>query len=152
MTIRLRAPQDLAAGLVFMAFAAAFRLGGRHYETGSAASMDAGYMPMLLSTLLFILGAACATRAVLPGRAAEARIGRLPLRAVSAVAGAVILFALTLDHIGFPLAMFASLVTVSFGARLVRPVEAVVTAALLTAFGWFVFIRLLGIQFPMGPF
>ena len=120
MTLRLRAPRDLAAGLVFMAFATAFWLGAQDYEAGSAARMGPGYLPLLLSGILFLFGLVCAARAfVVTGDA----IGRIPLKPVAVVAGAVILFAVLLN-----------------------------TAAILTAFGWAVFIRGLGIQFPAGPF
>jgi hypothetical protein len=152
MMARVRSQKDLAAGLVFMAFAALFWLGARGIPAGTAARMDAGYMPMLLSTLLGLLGAACALRAFFVGDPEEGRIGRIPLRPVCAVAGAVLLFALTLDLLGFPPAMFAALVLVALGGAKPRPVEIVAAAAILTAFGWFVFIRLLGIQLPMGWF
>ncbi|WP_270934538.1 tripartite tricarboxylate transporter TctB family protein [Falsiroseomonas oryzae] len=150
--MRLRSARDVAVGLVFLGFAALFWWFGRDHPTGTAARMDAGYFPMLLSALLALVGAACVLRGLFAGDPEEGRIGAIALRPVALVAGAVLLFALTLDLVGFLPAMFASLVLVGFAGTERRPLESVIAAAVLTGFGWLVFIRLLGLQFPMTGF
>jgi putative tricarboxylic transport membrane protein len=54
--IRIRSPQDLAAGLLFMGLAAFALWIARDYPVGTAVRMSSGYFPLLLCLLLMAIG------------------------------------------------------------------------------------------------
>ena len=53
---RVRSPQDLGAGVVFIVIGIAGILFGQDLAFGSAARMGPGYFPMLLSWLIIAIG------------------------------------------------------------------------------------------------
>ena len=66
MSAKPKDTPDLIAGLVLMAVAAFFGWHTRALEIGTSLRMGPGYFPMVLSILLFILGALVAMAARLP--------------------------------------------------------------------------------------
>jgi hypothetical protein len=56
MRISVTNQKDFFAGLMFVAFGAAFALGARAYRIGEAARMGPGYFPLVLGCLLAALG------------------------------------------------------------------------------------------------
>ena len=54
--VRVRSPQDLGAGVVFVVIGVAGYYFGRDLAFGSAARMGPGYFPMLLSVLIIAIG------------------------------------------------------------------------------------------------
>ena len=55
--MRIRAPKDFWAGVMFFAFAVVAILAARGYSLGTAGKMGPGYFPLLLGGVLGVLGA-----------------------------------------------------------------------------------------------
>lgn len=104
--IRVKSPQDLGAGLVFIAIGAAGILFGRELTYGSAARMGPGYFPTLLSYLIIAIGLVIAFRGfTIDGPS----IQRIPLRPISLVVISILAFGFLIEVIG--LALTAILLT-----------------------------------------
>ena len=135
--VRVRSPQDLGAGLVFVAIGAAGIVFGQDLAVGSAARMGPGYFPMLLSGLIIAIGLLLATRGVM---VEGAPIERIHLRPLLAIVGAILMFGILIDRIG--LALTAALLTIgsAYARRDVDLKETLLLAAGLALFVVGVFV------------
>jgi hypothetical protein len=61
---RVKSPQDLGAGIVFVLIGAAGIVFGQDLAFGSAARMGPGYFPTLLSYLIIAIGLVLAVKSV----------------------------------------------------------------------------------------
>ena len=104
--IRVKSPQDLGAGLVFITIGAAGIIFGRELTYGSAARMGPGYFPTILSFLIIAIGLIIAFRGFSVDGPA---IQRIPLRPISLVVIAILAFGYLIEIIG--LALTAILLT-----------------------------------------
>ena len=99
-----RSLRDVASGLVVVALGLAFAVGATTYAIGSAARMGPGFYPLVVGTLLVVLGVVIVVRS---GREADAeRISTPAWRALAFVVGAVMFFALTARGLGLVPSIF----------------------------------------------
>jgi hypothetical protein len=105
--VRLRSPQDLGAGLLFVAIGAAGIVFGQDLAMGSAARMGPGYFPALLSYLIIAIGLVLAVRSLLID---GPRIEPIHFRPLFAILAAILAFGVLIDRIG--LALTAAVLTV----------------------------------------
>lgn len=96
--------QDVAAGLMFIAFGAAALWFGRDLAIGSASFMEAGYLPRVMGILMVALGVVVAAQGILHG---APPIQPLALRPFLVLIAAVALFALMLGRAGLVLTTIA---------------------------------------------
>ena len=147
---------DLAAGLVFIAIAAAFAWAALDVRMGTLLRMGPGYFPLVLSVLLAALGALMLLRGARrpaapagPGQG-QGTSFRVAWRPLLLVCGSALFFALTLGGLGLPLTTFATLLIAASASPQVRPAEALLTAAAFAAGAWVVFAMLLGLPFRLA--
>jgi hypothetical protein len=143
--VRVRSPQDLGAGLVFVLIGLAGIVFGQDLTTGSAARMGPGYFPMLLSGLIIAIGLVLAVRGlVLNGPPIE----RIHLRPLFAIVAAVLVFGALIDRAG--LAITATLITIgaAYARREVNVKETVLLAAGLALFTVGIFVYALAQPLP----
>ena len=114
---------------------------------GTAAQMGPGYYPILLSIILIGLGTAIAFGF---GGESEDPGEIISLRGFLLVAGAPVIFALTIRTLGFLPATFLAVFAASLADRSATLVQALVTAIGLTVFCVAVFIY--GIEMPYPLF
>ena len=144
--LRVRKPQDLGAGLLFIAFGAAGLWFGRDYAIGTAARMGPGYFPALLSWLLVIIGIYVAARAfVIEGPP----IAAVRWRSALAVLAAVAVFGLLIQRAGTAIALVAVVCVAAFATRETRWKEVVPLALFVSAFCVVVFILALRQPLPL---
>ena len=62
--IKVRSPQDLGAGVVFVTIGAAGLYFGQDLAFGSSARMGPGYFPTILSTLIIVIGLVLAVKSL----------------------------------------------------------------------------------------
>src|SRR4051794_12240859 len=111
MTLRIQSPQDAGAAIILIAIGLAGLWFGRDYDLGSVSRMGPGYLPMLLSVSLLVLGAVIGLRAVtIEGPPIEA--GRWYPSLLILVA--VLVFALLIDRAGLAASTFAVAVICAF--------------------------------------
>ncbi|RVO73538.1 tripartite tricarboxylate transporter TctB family protein [Sinorhizobium medicae] len=91
--------KDIGAGLFFMGVGLLYgTIAWFGLPIGSALDMGPGYFPLILSSMLFVLGIAIAGRG-LKSRPAE-RFGKLPWRGIVLLSGATVIFAAFIDDFG----------------------------------------------------
>jgi hypothetical protein len=101
--LRVKKPEDLGAGILFILFGIAGLWFGKDYAVGTAARMGPGYFPMLLSWLLIAFGAFIAARAfVIQGP----KIEPFRWRSILLVFAAIASYALTIQRLGLAVAAF----------------------------------------------
>ncbi|MCX8995539.1 tripartite tricarboxylate transporter TctB family protein [Rhizobiaceae bacterium BDR2-2] len=139
----------IVAGLVALWIA-------RDYDIGTFISMGPGFFPVAVSGCLVVFGVLVLLMSGRDLPEGERRAGTpVPflhrLRVLAAIAGAIVLFGLTLRSLGLPVAAFLLV----FVAGLARPVEhplvAIATAAVLSAFTTLLFVVLLKLNIPILP-
>ena len=148
MRIRVRNPQDLAAGLFFLAIAGGALWVAWDYPTGTALRMSSGYFPRLLCLLLALIGLFVALRSlVVDGPALTA----VRLRPVLLVTAAVVAFAYSVQTLGLVLATVLITVIGGFASPQVRVLEMAAVAMLLAIMATAIFIWGIGLPIPIWP-
>jgi len=143
--LRVKKPQDVGAGLLFVAFGVVGLWFGRDYTLGTSAQMGPGYFPALLSWTLIVIGAFVAARAfVIEGPP----ITPVNWRSVLSVVATVAVFALLLQRWGAAIAFAAVVAVASFATRESRWKEVVPLALLVSAFCIVVFVY--GLKQPLS--
>jgi putative tricarboxylic transport membrane protein len=148
MRIRVRNPQDLAAGLFFLAIAGGALWVAWEYPTGTAVRMSSGYFPRLLCLLLALIGLFVALRALaVDGPALTA----VRLRPVLLVSAAVAVFAYSIQTLGLVLATVLITMIGGFASPQVRLLEMVAVAVGLALMATAIFIWGIGLPIPIWP-
>ncbi len=95
--MRIRAPKDFWAGVMFCGFAAVAILAARGYSLGTAGKMGPGYFPLLLGLVLALLGLILIGRSLaIDGEAVPA----IHVAPIAIIAGAVALFGVMIEPFG----------------------------------------------------
>ena len=119
-------------------------------EIGTSLRMGPGYFPMVLSGLLFILGAVILFKAF--GRPDDEPIGRFAWRGILFILPAPIFFGLTVRGLGFVPALFITTLIASQASMRMRPLPALILAIVVTILSTLIFSYGLGLPFRrFGP-
>ncbi|WEF23563.1 tripartite tricarboxylate transporter TctB family protein [Paracoccus sp. S3-43] len=141
---------DIAAGLLFMAIAAFFAWQSLGLEMGTSIRMGPGYFPMVLSGLLFLLGAIILVKAF--GRADDEPFGAVAWRGILFILPAPIFFGLTVRGLGFVPALFITTLIATQASVRMRPLAALILAVAVTILSTLIFSYGLGLPFRrFGP-
>lgn len=119
----------------------------RDYNFGSTEDMGAGYFPMILSVAMIALGIAGVLRGLRGGEAFES----FSLRPAPFVLAGIVVFGLTVERAGLPIAAFLSTVTAGFGSAETEWRSLLVLAAALAIGSTIVFVYALGLPFMVFP-
>lgn len=140
---------DIVTGLLLMATAGFFAWQGRDLEMGSSLRMGPGYFPMVLSGLLFVLGAVILVKAF--GKPNEV-IGKIAWRGILFILPAPVFFGLTVRGLGFVPALFIATLIASQASVRMRPLPALILAVTVTILSTLIFSYGLGLPFRrFGP-
>jgi hypothetical protein len=143
--VRVRSPQDLGAGAVFLVIGAAGAYFGSDLAFGSAARMGPGYFPLLLSWSIIGIGIVVAFR----GLTIEGpEIEPIQLRPLLVIVAALALFGAFVDTIGLALTALAMTMVAAYARRDASLREAVLLGAGLALFAVLVFVYALSQPLP----
>jgi hypothetical protein len=146
--MRIRAPKDFWAGLIFIAIAGAFMLLAQQYRLGDMHRMGPAMFPTLIGALLAALGAIIALR----GLAFEGEaVPRFHARPIGISLLAIVLFGIMLQWLGLVAAIGVLVIVGAYASRDVRPLENLALAAVMILFSVAVFVWLLGLPLPLWP-
>lgn len=146
--IRIRAPQDFAAGCMFIAISVFFLWFGRDLSIGTSSFMEAGYFPRLASFLLAFFGAWIVLFSLkLEGPQLERWAWRPLIVLTLAVAG----FGFIVTFAGLVITTFAVVITTTLAGFQLRAREAVVLAVALSALMVLLFHFGLNLPIPVWP-
>lgn len=146
--MKIKNPKDFWAGLMFIAFGLFFVIGARNYQLGSAARMGPAYFPTLLGGLMAVVGGAVFLRSfVLKGE----KMASFPLRLLFFITVSLLVFGYLLKPIGLVLALLCLVVMSAFAGHEFRLREALLLTLVLIALSVLVFVKGLGLPFPLWP-
>jgi hypothetical protein len=150
MKLRIRNQKDVAAGVAYVLFGAAFSLGALNYRVGDAARMGPGWFPFAVGLLLVLVGVLTALSG-LRASAAPEKVQRFELAPLAWVTGAVVLFGLLLKPAGLVVALAVLVVVGSRASHEFTWRGSLATAAALILFSYAVFIWGINLQLPLWP-
>ncbi|MFB4368942.1 MULTISPECIES: tripartite tricarboxylate transporter TctB family protein [unclassified Pseudomonas] len=139
----------MLASAIFIGLGALVLWSTRDLMVGSAAMMGPGYMPMMIGSLVIILGLVVGLIGLFKG---SEPIGTVQLRPLLILLASVAGFALAAESAGFIIAAAGLIIFGSMADREWRVREVLISSTLLTLFGLVVFIYGLDVQMPVGPF
>jgi hypothetical protein len=140
---------DLLAGLIFIVVGALGLWGGRDLRMGNAAMMGPGYLPLIVSGLVVLIGLGVTIMGLM--RSNEP-LGVVRLRPLLIILLAIAGFAYAAGSLGFIIAAAWLIGVGSLADPETRLREVAASIVVLTIFGILVFILGLGVQMQLGPF
>lgn len=154
----IKSQQNLVAGLMFSITGAAFALGAREYDMGTAGRMGPGYFPLVLGVILAVLGILIAFQSFGSQRRESEDIGDIAWRPLCFIIGANLIFGLLLGglpSVGIPaMGLIVAIVGLTFVAMMASEFcikRAVILSAILAVGSYFVFVKMLGLTFQVWP-
>ena len=143
--------KNFFAGILYVLIGGAVAVAAIGFQIGSAARMGPGYFPLVVGMSLVVTGLVVLYGAVGPAAHSVSRIGRWDLKAVLAIAAAVVAFALTIRPLGLIVAVPALILIASFADahRVWRTVF--IAFAVLLPLTWVIFVAVLGLQLRLLP-
>lgn len=158
MGFRIKDGRELMSAAVLALAGVAVTYASVSYELGDAFNMGPGYFPLVLGLILMVLALVTAFGALGYSRGsspASLRGGRLidvrAIWAVVIVCGSFAGFAALLPVLGLSLTCFIVLFAASTGSGLLKPLEGLATALILSTASVVIFVVLLGLQIKIWP-
>jgi hypothetical protein len=149
--LKLKSRKDLWSGLLFVVAGVAFATGATNYRFGESARPGPGYFPFGLGILLAGLGLIVLLRAFTVDAPDGGRVGKIAWRPLLVVVGAILVFALTLTHLGMAIALPLLVICISYAGDEFHWKGVLNNSAVLTIGSWLIFIEGLGLIIPMWP-
>jgi hypothetical protein len=147
--MKIKSPKDFWSGLMFMGFglfAAIWAV--THYQMGTAVRMGPAYFPAVLGGLLFVLGLIIFLGSfVMDGP----KVPPIYFRPLFFISLGCLLYGYLMKPLGLVGATAALVFVGAFGGHEFRWWEVAILYVLLIVFSWLVFIRGLGLPFPIWP-
>jgi putative tricarboxylic transport membrane protein len=147
--MKLHFSSDFMAGMLFASVGLIAIVIASGYPMGTATRMGAGYFPVIIASVLTLIGALLVVRSF---AAEPEETDAIDLRPLVLVLASVVAFGLLIEDWGFPLAGLLLVVGARLAGRDGRPVETAVLAAGLVAGAAFLFVYLLGVNLPHTRF
>lgn len=159
MHFQIKSKKNFAAGLMFACVGAAFAIGATGYNVGSAARMGPGYFPLMIGTLLTVLGLGVVAASVGAREGDGDPIGKIAWKPLGLIIGANVLFGVLLagiHGIGLPamgliVAIYALVIVACMAGSNFKMKLAVTLATVLAIGSYLTFIVGLSLQFQVWP-
>jgi hypothetical protein len=145
--------RDVLAGLLFMGLAVFALVVSRNYSMGTALRMGTGYVPRLLSWILFGLGLLVLVQDVLArGEEAPADDEALPVwRPLFFVTLSIVVFGLTIERFGLVISIMLLVGVGSLAGAGKRYLETLIAGVVMAAASVAIFVWGLGLVIPIWP-
>jgi hypothetical protein len=139
--IQVKSPQDLGAGLLFIAIGLIGLYFGQDLTFGTSRNMGPGYFPTILSALILLIGVVVALRGVtIEGPPIE----EIRLRPLVVLVGAMLVFGYVIQIAGLAITATLLAIMAAYAQPNVRVRETIIFAIILSAFVVVVFVYALG--------
>ena len=157
--MNIKSQKDFFSGLVFVVFGVAYALGSMNYKIGDEARMGPGYFPLLLGTLLAILGGVVIFKAMVVETVDGDKVGSMAWRPLVFIILANLVFGVLLGGLpsiklpafGLIIAIYALVMIASMAGDEFKLKGVMVLATILAVMSYVAFIWLLKLQFPVWP-
>ncbi|HEU4351538.1 MAG TPA: tripartite tricarboxylate transporter TctB family protein [Burkholderiales bacterium] len=149
MKLRIRAPKDFWAGLMFIGFGVFFMLWAlAHYQMGTAVRMGPAYFPAVLGGLLAFLGALVFTESL---TMAGPPVPKFAFRPLVLISVACVIYGYTMKPLGLVVATALLVFVSAFGGHEFKWKEVTILYVILIVFSILVFVKGLTLPFPVCP-
>lgn len=149
--MKIKSEKDFWSGIMFLVVGIGFAVGATNYSMGTGARPGAGYFPLMLSTILAILGAIVLFKSLTIETEGGDRIGSIAWRPLSIIVGAIVLFGVMLPRLGLFITVPVLIIVVSFAGDEFKWRGVLIAATGLTVFAWAVFVVGLNLTIPLWP-
>lgn len=143
----IRNPKDFFTGLILLAVALVFSYGLRALPIGTSFRMGPGYFPLVLTGLLAVLALLIMANGF---RGDGEPIGTISWRGLIIISSSILLFGATMKGLGFVPSVALTAFTSTFAERKWKPLTAILTALVLTAGSYLIFVE--GLKLPLQAF
>jgi hypothetical protein len=149
MAVRIKAPRDFWAGLMFIGFGAFFMVWAlTHYQMGTAVRMGPAYFPTVLGGLLAVLGVLVLLEAFTMEGPSVPPLRFRPLILISA---ACVVYGYVMKPLGLILATLLLVFISALGGHEFKWKEVTILYVVLIIFSILVFVKGLTLPFPVCP-
>jgi hypothetical protein len=157
--VRIKSQKDFFAGLMFTAVGVAFAWGAATYNVGTGARMGPGYFPLMLGTLMALIGLVIMFKGLTVRTVDGEKIGKWAWKQIIYILGANLVFGVLLGglpSIGVPamgliIATYALVIIASFAGHEFKLRPVLLLATVLAVGCYFAFIWALGLQIQVWP-
>ncbi len=147
----MKSQKDFVSGLTLIVIGIAFAVGATNYSFGSAARPGPGYFPFGLGIILALLGLIIFVGSFFKETVDGDPIGKIPWRSLCCIVGALIFFGYFLPRWGFVISFPLMIIITSLGSREFHWLDALLSATVLTALSYLIFIYGLDLTIPLWP-
>jgi hypothetical protein len=157
--VKIKSQKDFFSGLLFMGLGIAFGWGALGYKLGDAGRMGPGYFPLILGSLMAVLGAVITLKALVGKSEVVDRIGSWAWRPLVFVLSSNLVFGLLLGGLpsislpptGLIAGIFGLTIIASLAERRFHSRDVLILAAILAVISYAAFIALLKLLMPVWP-
>ena len=146
---KIRSSQDFWTGIAFLVFGIATAVLSRKYQMGTAARMGPGYFPSMLGLILAGIGVFVLVRAFTSDKGGQIQTIRMGL--LGRLLLSVLAFGLLLPSCGLFVAAFVTVLLAAWAGPEFDLGEGIVTASVLSASSWLIFVYALKQTMPVWP-
>ena len=146
--MKIKAPRDFWAGLMFIAFGIGFAWVAQNYQMGTSVRMGPAYFPTVLGWLLAVLGLAILLQSFI---STGPPVAKFYFRPLVLIVLAVVLFGILLKPLGLVLSIAVLVGLGAFGGFEFKSKEVAILYVVLAIFSVWVFVKGLGLPIPVWP-
>lgn len=149
--MKIKSQRDFWSGVMFIVVGVSFAIGATNYSMGVAARPGPGYFPLILSTIMSILGLIVLFKSLTVETPDGDRIGSIAWRPLIVVVLAIVTFGVLLPRLGMLVTIPVLIVITSFASEEFSWVGVVGAAVVLTVASYLIFIVGLKLTIPVWP-
>jgi hypothetical protein len=146
--MKIRAPKDFWAGLMFLAFGVGFMWVAQNYQMGTSVRMGPAYFPTVLGGILALIGLAIVVQSL---ATAGGPVPKFHFRPLILIVFAVVIFGVLLKPLGLVLSLALLVGIGAFGGFEFKSKEVAILYVVLAIFSVWVFVKGLGLPIPVWP-
>ena len=157
--MKIKSQKDFYSGLVYTIVGVAFAYGATSYTIGTGARMGPGYFPLLLGSILAIIGAIILFKALVVETPTGDPVGEWAWKPLIFIIAGNLLFGILLGGLpsiklpamGLIAAIYGTTLVVSMAGDKFKLKEVLILGTVLSVMSYLAFILLLKLQFPVWP-
>jgi hypothetical protein len=157
--VKIKSQKDFYSGLAYTIVGAAFAYGATSYTIGTGARMGPGYFPLLLGSILAIIGGVILFKSLVVETPTGDQVGSWAWKPLVFIIAGNLLFgvllgglpSIKLPAMGLIVAIYGTTLVVSMAGDQFKVKEVLILATVLSVMSYLAFIMLLKLQFPVWP-
>ncbi len=157
--MKIKSQKDFYSGLAYTIVGAAFAYGATSYTIGTGARMGPGYFPLLLGSILAIIGGVILFKSLVVETPTGDQVGSWAWKPLVFIIAGNLLFgvllgglpSIKLPAMGLIVAIYGTTLVVSMAGDQFKVKEVLILATVLSVMSYLAFIMLLKLQFPVWP-